>query len=172
LLYPTRSVVLLGVLTMASVQAMPSSAAEADRRPNLFARPVHAEQQDVSTVAMGHPALWATPYKSRRFGEDKAEAIAASPGGSHVYVTGIRDGGPTGDDYATIALDATTGGRLWLSRYDSGGEDGASALGVSPDGTRVYITGTSNDGTAGDDFVTIAYDALTGSVLELAVGAG
>ena len=70
---------------------------------------------------------------------DTARSIAVSPDGSKVFVTGYSYG--DGDDYATLAYDASTGTKLWLSRYNGPGY-GASSLAVSPDGARVFVTGT------------------------------
>jgi hypothetical protein len=38
-------------------------------------------------------------------------------------------------------------------------------MGVSPDGSTVYVSGESEDGSSGSDYATIAYDASTGSKL-------
>jgi hypothetical protein len=40
---------------------------------------------------------------------------------------------PYDSDYTTIAYDASTGARRWLSRYDGGGTygDGATGIGVT-----------------------------------------
>jgi hypothetical protein len=61
-------------------------------------------------------------------------------------------GGPFA--YATVAYNASTGAQLWIKRWGSG--SWALALGVSPDGSKVLVTG--ND-------VTIAYNGFTGAKL-------
>ena len=64
-------------------------------------------------------------------------------------MTGVSTG-PDGDlDYATVAYDASTGAKLWVKRYNGpgNGDDVAHALGVSPDGSQVFVTGL----TAGCD---------------------
>jgi WD40 repeat protein len=48
---------------------------------------------------------------------------------------------------------------LWFSRYNYG-HDVAFSVAVSPDGTRVFVTGSSND-----DYATVAYDASNGAQL-------
>jgi outer membrane protein assembly factor BamB len=53
------------------------------------------------------------------------------------------------------AYDASTGARLWGRRHDGPGH--GVDLGVSPDGARVFVTGS--------DYATVAYDASTGTRL-------
>ncbi len=70
--------------------------------------------------------------------------------------------------------EAQPGTRLWVARYNGPGNflDVANDVGVSADGTTVFVTGLS-DGRRGSgrypllwaDFATIAYDAATGSEL-------
>lgn len=76
------------------------------------------------------------------------------PGGTRLYVTG-----DTGVNWATVSFDASTGKQLWAETYDGPGHgtDIAFALAVSPDGTQVYVTGTSVK--HGYDFTTIDYGA-------------
>ena len=75
-------------------------------------------------------------------------------------VTGTSDGSGTASDYTTLAYDATTGSRLWLKRYNGSGNgyDYAEGLAVSPDGTKVFVTGGSW-GAGSDDYATVAYGA-------------
>ena len=76
-----------------------------------------------------------------------------SPDGTKVFVTGLSDGSTT--DYATIGYDATTGTELWVGRYKGSGSgyDAAFGLAMSPDGTKVFVTGDSQGSTA--DFATV-----------------
>jgi DNA-binding beta-propeller fold protein YncE len=97
----------------------------------------------------------------------EASSIEVSPDGSKVFVAGYGVAHVDGDDdYATVAFDATTGAELWDSRYDSsGGGDTATSLGVSPDGTKVFVTGSSANPGGQTDIASIAYDATTGRQL-------
>ena len=116
--------------------------------------------------------LWTARYAGPGTGEYDSEAatlIAVSRDGTKVFVTGQSFGGYGSSwDYATVAYNATTGAQLWAARYTGPGSqlDGPSGLGVSPDGTKVFVTGWS-DGTAatGRDWATIAYDATTGATI-------
>ena len=106
--------------------------------------------------------LWSKGYNGPGDGRDVATAIGVSPDGSSVFVTGWSMGSATWVDYATIAYDGATGARLWLRRYtyplDARSADQPAALGVSPNGSTVFVTGTS-----WYDYATVAYDAATGS---------
>jgi hypothetical protein len=96
-----------------------------------------------------------------------------SPDGTTVFVTGtsgVTTGGdPAAPDYATVAYERTTGAQVWVERYDgpSNGADFANSIGVSPDGTTVFVTGPSIGPLPYEvaDFATVAYDASTGHEL-------
>ena len=105
--------------------------------------------------------LWAQRYDGPRHGRDDATALAVSPDGSTVFVTGGSEGS-SGDQYATVAYQASTGRRLWASRYE--GSWSPAALAVSPSGSAVFVTGSA-PGQHGLDYATVAYDASTGSEL-------
>jgi hypothetical protein len=112
---------------------------------------------DASTGA----TLWAKRYNGRADGSDWASDVAISPDGSTVFVSGSRFGSRTSDDLATVAYDADTGTRLWVKAYNgkANGSDGGGAIGVSPDGSRLFVAGTSF-GAARYDYVTLAYAAV------------
>src|SRR6266568_1240256 len=114
-----------------------------------------------ATVAYGAAAgrrLWVSRYNGPA-NSSEASSVAVSPAGTTVYVTGTSLGRTAGDDYATVAYGAAAGRRLWVSRYNGpgNGEDQASAVAVSPGGTTVYVTGSSDGGTAEFDYATVAY---------------
>ena len=92
---------------------------------------------------------------------DEGAALAVSPDGSRVFVTGWSSEGYLNPDYATLAYDAATGAPLWLMRYNgpAGREDEANGLAVAPDGTKVFVTGSSVSSLGGDDYLTLAYQA-------------
>src|SRR5712691_4572521 len=110
--------------------------------------------------------LWVARYDDRSGGYEAAHAMAVSPDGSRVFVTGEGyGGGATGRDYATVAYSANTGRQLWVRRYAGStrhGIDIASSVAVSPGGTTVFVTGFSHGRGTGDDYATVAYSAATG----------
>jgi outer membrane protein assembly factor BamB len=85
--------------------------------------------------------LWAARYVGVSFSPDRPEAVAMSPDGSRVFVTGVTGVESTGWDYGTVAYDASNGSQLWTAEFDGGSIDEARALAVSPDGSKVFVTG-------------------------------
>ena len=131
------------------------------------ARPLAASMTARPAVVAGGAQLWVQRFRGPGNGEDQASAVAVSPGGTRVYVTGSSLGATSGYDYATVAYSAATGARLWVARYNgpANGKDYAHAVAVSPGGTRVYVTGESQGATSGSDYATVAYSAATGARL-------
>ena len=126
---------------------------------------------DYATVAYNAATgkqLWVSRYHGPAGGG--GSAVAVSPGGGTVFVTGGSEGAGPGPDYGTVAYNAATGKQLWVSRYNGPGnrDDASGSVAVSPDGATVFVTGTST-GTAatGEDYATIAYNAATGARLWL-----
>lgn len=87
-----------------------------------------------------------------------------------VAITATSFVDPTTDDaiWTTIAYDLETGARRWLQhRGDPEYQNKANAIGASPDGETIYVTGFENDELLFDgvgDAVTVAYSADTGVV--------
>jgi DNA-binding beta-propeller fold protein YncE len=91
-------------------------------------------------------------------------AVAVSPDGKTVYVTGYSQVGQFGD-YATVAYDAANGTQLWAKGYNGplNSDDKATSVAVSPDSATVYVTGGSFGKSAGQDYATVAYTAANGT---------
>lgn len=108
--------------------------------------------------------VWKVRYEGpQKGGTDIANAVAVGPAGQQLYVTG-QSSGHEGYDAVTIALDAETGKRLWDRRFEGeGGHDGGTEVGVSPDGSRVYVAGLGTGNGTGFDYIAVAYDAETGT---------
>ncbi|MCW3839028.1 PQQ-like beta-propeller repeat protein [Micromonospora yasonensis] len=106
--------------------------------------------------------LWSDRYDGPGHATDNPYAVKVV--GDRVYVTGNTEGQGTRFDMSTFAYDLATGKRLWVQRYDGAShyDDTSWGLAVTPDGSKVVITGTSQDTDAGTDYVTIAYDAASG----------
>jgi outer membrane protein assembly factor BamB len=118
--------------------------------------------------------LWVARYDGNG-GYDDPHDLVVSPDSGFVYVVGESPGNVY-NDYATVAYDANTGEQRWVARYNSGGTRGDTpyAMGISPDGSAVFVTGCSGDFDycVNSYVVTIAYDSGTGEQLWLATFKG
>ncbi len=125
----------------------------------------------------------ANGYAVEGGGNDYGFAAAASPRGDRVYVTGRSwDNNTQSGDIATVAYNGATGEQLWVARHDGGRhwDDWGEDVAVSPDGSRVSITGIQNfnffhdpqgcadGGPLCAEAVTVTYDAATGRKLWMA----
>lgn len=102
---------------------------------------------DLAVVAYGTATgtqRWALTWDGG--GSDVARAAALSPDGETLVVAGESRNGDA--DYLTAAVDAATGAVLWTRRYDGpdGADDLATAVGIGPEGTRVYVAGYDTAG--------------------------
>ena len=114
----------------------------------------------VAYAASNGTQLWLQRYNGPANYADGAEALWVSPGGSRVYVAGPSYGRTTRVDAATAAYAASTGAKLWLRRYKDPGNRlaDARALALSPDGSKVFITGATKSEQE-PDYLTVAYSA-------------
>jgi hypothetical protein len=62
-------------------------------------------------------------------------------------------------EYQTIAYDSGTGTELWTALYQgpAGASSSPVSLGVAPDGSRVYVTGTGSLTSGQTEYATVAY---------------
>ena len=119
--------------------------------------------QDFQTIAYSAATgeqLWATisPLATYNF----AHSIVASPDGTTVYVVGDTFGAGIWG-FATVAYDAATGKRLWVSRFAPKGFSEVGGIVVGPQGQTLYVTGYHQDSEDSQpDIVTMSYAAATG----------
>jgi hypothetical protein len=115
--------------------------------------------------AMTGARRWMDRYDGPAGAEDYVDSLVVSSDGSRVFVAGTSYGSGS-DDVATVAYRASTGARLWVARQGPPArQDYARGLAVSPDGSRVFVTGTTEHLATQDDAVTVAYRASTGRAL-------
>ena len=109
--------------------------------------------------------LWEATRGTWPGAPDTGPWLAVDPAGKRVYVAGSLDSTDHTRDFGTLAYDAATGAKLWEARYSGPGTDfdDAQGIGVSPDGSAVYVTGRSNGTGTYSDVGTIAYHAATGA---------
>jgi DNA-binding beta-propeller fold protein YncE len=114
-------------------------------------------------------ALWTSRTRgSSIIINDVGSSVGVTRDGGTVVVANYTAGTTTRTAYATTAYNARTGAARWSRRYagPSGNNDNLpAALGISPDGTAVYVTGTSDSPTSGRDYATVAYRIATGARL-------
>jgi outer membrane protein assembly factor BamB len=75
--------------------------------------------KDYATVAYDAATCaqrWVSRYNGPANSNDRANMVIAAPGGRTVYVTGASGRNAAGD-FATVAYNAATGARRWVSRY-------------------------------------------------------
>jgi hypothetical protein len=99
---------------------------------------------------------------------DTKVSLGVDPDGSRVFISGDDCTSYPSCTWGTVAYDAATGARDWVSHYDAGGRGFSADLAVSPDGSGLYITGqmqmpcyagcTSRE----QDAPLVSYDLATG----------
>jgi hypothetical protein len=125
---------------------------------------VHRRYATVAYDASNGSTLWTRTFLGGG-GWSEAKAVVVSQDGSMVFVTGTSYGKTTDQDYVTIAYDAGTGATSWVARYNGRGDgsDRVADLGVSPDGSTVFVTGGIQDAGGQPAWATLALDASTGT---------
>jgi len=103
--------------------------------------------------------IWAARYNGPAGSEDKSYAVVTD-GFSNVYITGSSRGSGSSTDCVTIKYDSE-GNQLWVARYNgsANGDDQAESIAVDHWGD-IYVSGWSESGSAGKDYVTIKYNAI------------
>lgn len=118
----------------------------------------------VAYRAAGGATVWTRHYPASGF----PSALVVSPDGSTVFVA---DQANSGTEYLTVAYEAATGDRLWARHYHGPLQDNiSSAAALTPDGSKILVTGLSNGGSAYDD-ATVTYNAATGATMWVRVTA-
>jgi outer membrane protein assembly factor BamB len=121
-------------------------------------------------IATGTP-LWTRRYQGPN-PVNAPNAVTISPDGSRLFVAG-QSSGSTALDFATVAYATASGATLWSRNRPSGQVQfspiGAVAVGASPDGALVFVTGgTQGSARGSENFTTIAYRTDTGQTAWLA----
>ncbi len=99
-----------------------------------------------------------------------AEAVAISPDGTRLFVTGDVEQSTSTRSGRTVAYDTTDGSVVWTADIvvPANREIIPRSVTVSPDGTRVFVTGSRTGTNGTDDFWdydTVAYSEVTGSMV-------
>jgi hypothetical protein len=116
----------------------------------------HLNYGTVAYDADAGTRLWADVYDGPLSDVDSATSVVTA--GSLVVVTGSASMASLTFAYTTIAYDAATGAAQWIYTYDGPSYGGfARDIVASPDGARVFVTGTNAGVDTGDDYATVAY---------------
>ncbi|WP_307040735.1 S8 family serine peptidase [Agromyces ramosus] len=104
--------------------------------------------------------------------DDSAHSMDVTSDGERLIVAGNSFPAGPGTfrpDFVTAAYDPESGEELWSATYDGPlqGGDELNGFGLSPDGSTVFVAGSSGGDGTQSDFVTIAYDSVTGKQLWL-----
>lgn len=128
-----------------------------------------ASQTGYATVAYAAQTgarRWVARFGDAGTAQALALAVAVSPDGSTVAVTGYGESPTTKADMATVAYAASTGAQRWVARYNgpASQNEGGGSIAFAPTGGSVFVTGTSEGATEGkEDVAIVAYDVATGS---------
>lgn len=102
-------------------------------------------------------------------GDSKMVSIGVDPDGSTVFIAGDDCSSYSSCTLSTIAYDAESGARRWITHDDAGGRGNVADVAVGPDGRRVFVTGGvslpcyAGCGATETDAPLVAYDAQTGT---------
>lgn len=150
------TVAVIGLVPVTAATAQPSHAAPAPRPAGV---------RDAPAVA-GGTRLWVARFQDGNTQLNYASSVVASPESRTVFVTGLTERGNAAH-MSTLAYDAGTGATRWTARYYGLGYSYPIAMAVSPDGSKLFVTGftTSSGACCPDQMATVAYDAATGRTL-------
>jgi hypothetical protein len=132
-----------------------------------------ADFATVAYAAASGKQLWVARYNSAGRDSDGPVAMAVSPGGAAVYVTGlsVAAGGASKRSFSTVAYGTASGRSLWTRRYSLPSRNPlrvgnfVSAVAVSRNGQRVFVAGSSTRKGSGAGFAAVAYAAASGRQL-------
>jgi DNA-binding beta-propeller fold protein YncE len=106
-------------------------------------------------------AMWQSRFNVPK-GSSGPDAIAASPDGAAVFVTGGTSTNGLQSHVGTVAYKAATGTRLWARVLTTPGV--SFGIATSPDGSTVYVLNSANPPNGGSTFATEAYAATNGAI--------
>jgi Tol biopolymer transport system component len=126
-----------------------------------------ADQAVVAYATSNGNQQWVSRFDSPNHGSDEGFGIAVSPDGTTVYTAGDRSRGSGSNltrDLLATSIDASDGSLNWYAFYNGPGDDTASGgdqgfgVNVTPDGSTVYVSGTSYRTGTNFDMTSVGYD--------------
>ncbi|MFE7225971.1 S8 family serine peptidase [Nocardioides sp. NPDC057577] len=103
--------------------------------------------------------LWDVLRNGSANGIDISDQVQIA--GSTVVVTGGVGNTDRQTDWATVGYDLATGEEKWSSEHGGAGTDVPQATELTPDGSKILVTGNV-EGATNMDYATVAYDVTTG----------
>jgi hypothetical protein len=108
---------------------------------------------------------WLARHRPAGTGTAMGAAVAVSPDGKTLVMTGMAESAKTRTDSVTVAYDTASGKQRWAKSYNgpANQNEGTGLLAFQPDGATVFAAGTSEGATVGhEDMLVLAYDTATG----------
>jgi hypothetical protein len=107
--------------------------------------------------------LWAMRYNGAANGNDVGNSIVVDPSGN-VFVTGYITNSSGNRDYVTLKYNAS-GVLQFAVNYAGAGNQNDEAVAIAFNSNRLYVTGTSINGSSNSDIVTLRINPNTGATL-------
>jgi outer membrane protein assembly factor BamB len=147
----------LAALALVTVAGLAPATALAPQRAQAS-----AVRAVTSTSVPGGTKLWAARYRDQTQ-QNYPNTVVPSPDGSTVFVTG--NSGQA--HFTTVAYNAATGARRWVTRFYGLGYSQALSSALSPDGSELFVVGYSESAgfAVPGHLVIVAYNAGTGATL-------
>jgi hypothetical protein len=82
--------------------------------------------------------------------------ITVSPDSSEVFVLNATTG-PDNPEYGIVARSTATGAVLWSENYPNGVDSDPTQMALSPDGTKLFVTGIGDANQQATSYLTVAY---------------
>jgi hypothetical protein len=111
----------------------------------------------------GGNLIWSQTYDGGK--EDAAIAVACTPDGSAIFVTGSSGAANTLPDFMTLRLDGNDGTIDWDERYNHTSNLYDVPVGISFNGSNLLVLGGSAPSISDVDFFGIKYD-LSGNFID------
>jgi WD40 repeat protein len=143
--------------TGASTVIVPNSIAVSPSGATVFVSGYYDKGNTSGVATLAYSAATGATLWTRRYPRVSSPiSLAVSPDGSRLFVMT--------EDYITLAYDTGTGQLAWASSPGGLRPNSVAARGaVSPDGSRVYLTGVSQDSGGFEEYQTAAYNAANGA---------
>lgn len=133
---------------------------------------ISSDMAAVAYDAATGDVVWSATRDGGEMRPDVAATAVVAPDGDRLHVAGTTHNRNLTADVLVWTLETAAGDTRWTARFDGDLEedpfedvDEPHAIGLAPDGDRVYVAGQSADGQDAADLLVLAFDAATGDAL-------